>query len=1109
MTTATAPTITETRYAKLKAKLRELFELDKSDLDFGIYRIMAAKNKEVTDFLDRQLKDKVKATLAEHGSGELDNIKTELEETIASLRDNAVPEEQIETNAKVVGLRERLEAAGGKTGEELEADIYNHLLAFFSRYYDEGDFISQRRYKGDTYAIPYSGEEVTLHWANKDQYYIKSGEWHKDYRFKLSNGKRVQFALVDATQETGNNKEADESKRRFILVEDNPVSISGDTLTLRFHFRAPTESEKKRADGEDADQPPVAIFGGKYAKSTKGDERERFCADAEKRAIPHIPAEWAKLVLETSATDAKPERTLLGKHLDAFTARNTFDYFIHKDLGEFLSRELDFYIKNEVVRLDDLDKAPADHLQRIQGRVKAIRAVASSIIDLLASIENFQKKLWLKKKFVLNTSWLITIDRIPESLRDVIAENQSQWDEWEKLGFKPKDDEIEGLFEGAKWGTRAYLDACDKLVVDTRLFDEEFTADVLASEEALDEATTFDDAKSGTLINGENSQAVELVLPCVGGSADCVYLDPPYNTDAGPIIYKNGYRSSTWMAMIEGRVSRLQRLLRDTGVFCITIDDYQVNELATLLDSELGKENQLGVAVIRNNPSGRSTVRGFSICHEYALFYRASESADVARLPRSEKQLGRFTLEDGKHVDWRNFRKDGGAVTHRAARPKQYYPLYVERGTMAIRVPAMQWDKEKRVWQIDEEPRSDEVAVWPIDEKGRDRVWSLNHISAIANMNDLEARDSGERGIQVYRRHEPADGVLPRTWWDKKEYAAREYGSSALTALFGAGSVFSFAKSPFAVQDCIWVGGLNEPDGSLVVDYFGGSGTTAHSVISLNRADAGGRRFVLVEMGEYFDTVLIPRVSKVLYSPDWKEGTAQSHDSGLSALVKCFAVESYEDALNNLPAPTGGMFDGQSPEQQDALIKYALDLEMGPNLLDLDIFRDPWGHTINAQLAGDDEIKQHKVDLVETFNYLLGLRVSAYGPIERYSAEFERSEHKDDLGRLKLKGRLKRDPEGPFKFHRVEGILNDESNTRVLVVWRTLTDDPEKDSAVLDAWMSRHRQETTERTEHRDYHQIYINGPVTLPQPTQEIRTVYPIEETFKQKMFEDTDGVT
>ncbi len=498
-------TLTESRFTTLKAKLRELFELDKSDLDFGIYRIMAAKNKEVTDFLDRQLKDVVRETLASHGAGESNQVQTELEKVIANLKTAEMTEDEIETNRKVIDLRAKVAAAGGASGAELEADIYNHLLAFFSRYYDEGDFISKRRYKGDTYAIPYAGEEVTLHWANKDQFYIKSGEWHKDYRFRAGTeaqrhegtqggqGRTVHFKLVAATQEKDNVKEADSAKRRFILVAENPVEVAADVLTLKFEFRTPTEDEKKRL----AEEKPVRIFGGKFDKEsggTKGDEREQFCADAEVRALAALtsracqeadsPAaatpplrsglvsDWITLISTPAptASGGMPNRTLLGKHLNNFTARNTFDYFIHKDLGGFLSRELDFYIKNEVVRLDDLEALSGDHLLRVQGKVKAIRQLAGRIIAFLASIENFQKKLWLKKKFVLETNWLVTIDRIPPALRDVVASNRTQWEEWESLGFKPAATKNAGLYSDAQWGTREYIDANDKLVVDTKLF---------------------------------------------------------------------------------------------------------------------------------------------------------------------------------------------------------------------------------------------------------------------------------------------------------------------------------------------------------------------------------------------------------------------------------------------------------------------------------------------------------------------------------------------------------------------------------------------------------------------------------------------------------------
>ena len=1101
MTTVTSPTITEPRYAKLKSKLRELFELDKADLDFGIYRIMAAKNSEVTDFLDRQLKDKVRETLTAHGSGELDKIKTELNEALEQAQALGADPDSL---PKVQELRARLEAAGGKTGEQLEADIYNHLLEFFKRYYDDGDFISQRRYKGDTYAIPYSGEEVTLHWANKDQYYIKSGEWHKDYRFKLpaqksKPAKRVQFALVDATQETNNNKEADESKRRYILVEDNPISVDGDTLTLRFQFKAPTEAEKNRADGEGAEQPPVAIFGGKYAKSTKGDERERFCADAEQRAIPHIPADWAKAVLGKAATDAKPNRTLLGKHLDAFTARNTFDYFIHKDLGEFLSRELDFYIKNEVVRLDDLDKAPIDHLQRIQGRVKAIRAVASSIIDLLASIENFQKKLWLKKKFVLNTNWLVTIDRIPESLRDVVAENQSQWEEWEKLGFKPKDDEIDGLFEGAKWGTRAYLDACDKLVVDTRLFKDAFTAEVLASKDEthLAGAATVDEAITGVLANSENSQALRLVQKSLEKRVDCIYIDPPYNTVHSKIAYKNQFEHGSWLSLIANPFDLLPSLWSNVFSFGVAIDDYEHARIAMLLRSAF-PQLEHSTVVVNHHPQGSGG--RLSRTHEYYILMAP---------PSAPNYLGRPVEGD---VEERSFQRSGSAENNwRRGRPNSFYALIYDDD--AKKFVGIEPPPERDAPYPREDTPDGYKRIYPIsvqtDGKIDERVWRSSWKTGAKRVENNEIFMTPRGAVKQRIEHDMSRREVLFSNWTGSDFNAGTNGTAELERL-GLSGIFDYPKSVKTLEQGLWMQSYGS-ESYIALDYFGGSGTTAHAAINVMREYESDVtiQFHMVEMGEYFWTILHPRVQKAIYSSNWSDGQAQTHNQGLSALVKCFAVESYEDALNNLPAPTGGMFDGQSPDQQDALLKYALDLEMGPSLLDLDIFRDPWGQTINAQLAGDDEIKRHKVDLVETFNYLLGLRVSAYGPIERYNAEFERSEHKDDLGRLKLKGLLNRDPNGPFKFHHVEGILNDEGNTRVLVVWRMLSDDPEMDSAVLDAWMALHRQEITERTEHRDYHQIYINGPVTLPQPTQEIRTIYPIEEAFKQKMFEDTDGVS
>ncbi len=1081
-------TVTDSKFLALKSKLRELFELDKSDLDFGIYRIIAAKNKEVTEFLDRQLKDAVKATLAAHGAGAADQIQTELDKTIANLRAAEVPDEQIEANKKVSDLRAKLAAAGGAAAADLEADIYNHLLAFFGRYYDEGDFISKRRYKGDTYAIPYGGEEVTLHWANKDQYYIKSGEWHKDYRFKVGDN-TVRFKLVDATQEVANNKEADDAKRRYILATENPVEATASELTLRFEFRVPTQKDKDRAAAG-----AVAVFGGDYAKPTnpkKGDEREQFCADAEKRAIAAMIESWKSLIASpgTAATADKPARTLLGKHLDHFTARNTFDYFIHKDLGGFLRRELDFYLKNEVVRLDDLESLPPDHLQRVQGKIKAIRAVASRLIAFLGSLEDFQKKIWLKKKFVLNTNWLVTVDRIPSALRDVVAQNAEQWAEWERLGFQPENTGDAGLFGGAAWGTRAYLDACDKLVVDSRHFSREFTSNLLSSEEICVGAPFIDGATLGVLVHGENAQALGLLRATFRARVQTVYIDPPYNTVHSKIIYKNKFEHASWLSLMQNTLELVPAFWSERYSFGLAIDDFEYTRLTMLLRSVFPACEHTTI-VVNHHPQGSGG--RLSRTHEYYVLVSDADSPAFLGKPVPDETEDRVFMRSGTAEN--NFRH---------GRPNSFYALLYD--PQQRRFVGTEQPPEGANYPKGDTPEGFR-RIYPIDSQGQERVWRSAFETGTARVSNNELLLTPRGAVKQRIDHEAKREVLFSNWVGA-EFNAGTHGTAALDAL-GLGGEFDYPKSVKQLELALWAQSFGDTN-RIVMDYFAGSGTTAHAVINLNREDDGTRQFVLAEVGKHFETVIRPRVAKALYSPLWSNGKAQTHDKGVPALVKYFALESYEDALNNLPAPSGTLLDGRPAAEKDALITYGLDLELGPHLLNLDAFRDPWGYTINAQLIGDAETKRHRVDLVETFNYLIGLKVHAYGPLERYSADFERSAHADGLGRVKLTGRLRRDANGPYVFQRVEGELNDGNSTRVLVVWRRLTDDPEKDAAVLDAWMARHRESTRERTEHRDYHLIYINGPVTLPQPTAEIRTVYPTEETFKIKMFEDTDSAS
>jgi adenine-specific DNA-methyltransferase len=189
--------------------------------------------------------------------------------------------------------------------------------------------------------------------------------------------------------------------------------------------------------------------------------------------------------------------------------------------------------------------------------------------------------------------------------------------------------------------------------------------------------------------------------------------------------------------------------------------------------------------------------------------------------------------------------------------------------------------------------------------------------------------------------------------------------------LFGSGSKgFSFPKSLYSVRDCIDIG-LNECS-LLVLDYFGGSGTTAHAVIDLNRQDNGKRKYILVEMGDHFDTVLKPRIEKVVYSPDWKDGKPKVNDKGISHCFKYMTLESYEDTLNNLKLEKPG---GLGILQNEYMLNYMLEIESRKSLLGLDKFAHPFNYTLDISVDSSGATQAQKVDMVETFNYLIGVRV--------------------------------------------------------------------------------------------------------------------------------------
>ena len=1016
-------------YESFKKKLEEIFMMDHAELDFGIYRIMNQKRNDIQRFLDLELLPQVKQVLEGNNGGEADKAKKRMEEIAASVGGN------IEVLPKGTQLRDeydKLEAklAQSADTESMQAEVFSHLVTFFSRYYDGGDFLSKRRYKDNTYAIPYNGEEVKLHWANSDQYYIKTSEYFRDYTFVLpTSRKKVHFVLKDASTEQNNNRAANNMERRFALLvpeSDEPIVETTADGELNIYFT--------------------------YELMPKATKQKDLLAAALEGIMPLVPAEFEEVHTAKAPTKDNPNRTLLEKHLTDYTAKNSFDYFIHKDLGGFLRRELDFYIKNEVLHIDDLDAQLINSQLTI---VRAIKHVGEKIIRMLAQLENFQKKLWLKKKFVVQSDYCITLDRVPEKLYPEIIANEAQRKEWVRLFAI---DEIKEDLHTVGYSeplTVEFLKQNPFLVLDTAFFDAKFKHQLVKSLENIDEQT------NGLLINSDNYQALQLLQERYRNQLQCVYIDPPYNTSSSEIMYKNSYKHSSWLSLIQDRALLGKKLLSDGGVQCTAIDDVEEGRLKLLLEDVF--ESETAVVALRVNPHGRLGTNGFSITHDYALFSRKNESTPFGLLPRDERQNARYKERDEKGAFlWFPLQKTG-SNTFRKDRPTMFYPIYLNESTGLMRIPDMYYDESRQEYVTREEPANGEIVVYPIKDDGQEGNWYFGIERARKEVGEFKSVKQKDGSYSIYVKYRATEGLSPFTIWDDAKYSATEHGTALLKDIFGKQETFSYPKAIAAVEDCLRVSKVSSD--STVIDYFAGSGTTGHATINLNREDNGKRKFILCEVNDYFNSVTKPRIEKVMYAQDWKDGKPISRN-GISQCFKYIRLEQYEDTLNNLEIKKQQTDWRDDEFHESYMLSYMLDTETRDSLLNLKMFVNPFNMSLKT--TKDNELVETKVDMVETFNYLIGLNVETEDWFEN-----------DNI--CVVQG----------KTHR-RGL-------KTLVIWRNCEEiDNEK--------LCRFFERMDFRTRDTEFDLIYVNGDYTLPnlRRDEENWKVVMIEEEFQKRMFEE-----
>lgn len=1061
-------------YDKLKDILSEMFQLNQSDLDFGIYRIMNYKRNEIEKFLNEDLLPQVKEELGKYISIEHKNLEKELKDLERRLEDDGVP---LESSSKYLGLKAKTDGSLNVTA--IENEVYSHLLNFFKRYYDKGDFISLRRYKEGVYAIPYEGEEVKLHWSNADQYYIKTAEYFRDYSFIIGDIK-YHFKLIEAETEKDNKKEQTGKERKFIIYSKEPIKESNGELFINFEYKI---NDKKQKDLNDEAIKNVSEF------INGNEELGKF-----------------KGILALSPTEKNPKRVFIEKYLNDYTSRNTFDYFIHKDLNRFLSRELDFYIKNEVMFLDDIDTENEVKVEQYIGKVRVIKKIGKKIIKFLAQIEEFQKKLWLKKKFITGTNYCITLDNIPEEFYGVILNNEAQINEWKKL-FSI--DEI--TEENSEVGYTEplgieFLKHNQNLVLDTIFFDEEFKEKIIQSIDNVDYKI------NGIMIHSENFQALNFLQERYKEQVKCIYSDPPYNTNASKILYKNGYEHSSWISLIADRLSSAKRLLSKNGVAEIAIDDYELRHLNMLMSNVFGLDNFISNIAIFTNPKGRDQ-EFIAQAHDYTVIYgKDKRYSETYNFRLSEEEMKKkYSMGDGKEAYRELPLKRTGSEKFRSDRPYMFFPFIYDKVNNSLNVIPKEeyiqlYDGVTKTFNDDylfsiKKRYEDENKefILPTDESGNYLRWRWGYESCLEGIKEgyVYVKETNKGTYNIYEKNMGDYYYTPKSLWIGERYDASSKGTNLLKNII-PNNVFDYPKSVFTVIDSITIGA---DANSIILDFFGGSGTTGHAVIDLNRNDDGNRKYILVEMGEHFNTVLKPRIEKNIYSKEWKDGKPILRD-GVSHIFKYMTLESYEDTLNNLEIIKNevqiNVLDNNPEIKEQYMLSYMLnnETENSMSLLNINKFNNPFEYKL--KIAHGMETKIENVDLVETFNYLLGLVVLRNEAKEYFNATEEKESNIE--GAVKLD--LAKSDEATYIFKEIEGKTL--SGEKILIIWRTLTENIVKDNAVLDAYFAKKRYSTKDF----EYDRIYVNGDNNLQNQKldEEMWKVVLIEEEFKKLMFDVKD---
>ena len=990
----------------LRKKLRDMFQFTHTDLDFGIFRILKIKRDEVNQFIDEKLTTIVEEALAEVADKLYDSQLTEVKEYIdkeggqtekAYLNDisaNQIKLIEYLTYKGQNNLLAPLETDPDELKENLAYRVYNHIHNFFERYYRDGDFgyndRSTTQYKVDYLdETDYNGSDVLFHWKCRDSYYVKTATGFNSVAFEVE-GKRIEYRLEGKSSSAiAQNSNKDNFKHyRFDRIE-SPDSDDEQTwcVILNLAETSTPKVEIYRAMN-------AQIFGGTddidiylHERPKKGEEQGKPLFKDLKDTydkvndgrLQGIKALHTNLSSYADKLAGHPDFKELGKNknlrqealqkhpkvlrfhtfdknLNTFFVGMDSDYFIHKDLDKFLKTEQRRYIQNII--LGDLDTllnlSPENPAFAI---ATAFRNVTDEVIALLVAVETFQKQLFLMKKKVVSTDYLISVGKITEVTIDFpeqrkaifsqILENEAQLDDWRDtfdIDIRERLPLLDGVYP--------------TLPLDTRNFDDVFVDKLLALFDGLESQI------DGVLLNSENFQAMDLLMEKYRGSIRCVHIDPPYNTNTSGFLYKNNYQHSSWLTMMENRLSLAEELMAQDSCILCHIDENEYENLFQVFDT-MRMQNQGTIVWDKRNPVGGTNT--IATQHEYIVCYSKGSVKLYVQTLNREAMLKKSVLL---------FKKYGDVTQEYQKEFRDWVKKHPDLTGMERSYSEI--DKEGQVYTTVHmgapEPRTDPKFFQPLIHPITCKPCPVpaNGFSGTPEfMQKLLANNEILFG--------PDETTQPRRRWYLKDRPFSELsslipsGEKGKHQMDALGLVFPYCHPVKLYDKLVWA--VTSEGKGIILDFFAGSGTTGHAVLNLNKIDKekekdkGNRKFILIEMGDYFESTLKERIRRVMFSENWKDGKPDTKKKidGTVGIVKYQRLERYEDVLNNLTT---------LPPNDDAEpglpIKYLYRPEEQQIRLMMNL-RAPFSNRITY---GKDSTEGF-VDVLETYCYLKGL------PIER------------------------------------------------------------------------------------------------------------------------------